>query len=286
LSVSTAKAAEEMQGLKISIQQKLEPAITKFATFIPEIIKGINKQLKDAGILINEGPQEPSKNLFNEDNKGILGSLSRAYNKANAKFVGKPYSGGTEAPASAPAGSEADKTVSATGLKLKPGAEDKGKSADTLYTVAEEVAKMLGGDYKYFSGFKDRDGDSAHANGRAFDLVLNDPSKYSSTLAQIKAMEQVKFAQFEKKGQRNANGSVASGDHIHAEVQAAGGAVVPATTGGTNVTVGEGGASEVIAPLKNGRLPGMDEMIERLDQMISVMKDQRDTSEKIFNATA
>ena len=47
----------------------------------------------------------------------------------------------------------------------------------------------------------------------------------------------------------------------------------------------QGGASEVIAPLKNGRLPGMDEMIQRLDQMISVLKDQRDTSEKIFQAT-
>jgi hypothetical protein len=285
LSNATADATVQMQGLRITIQDKLEPAITKFAKFIPEIIKGINETLRAAGIFLTTpgggGPkagtpaapfQSPAKSNFEKNRE--------RFNQRKA--------GGTEAPApeTAPAGGEADKTVSATGLKLKPGAEDKGKSANTVYTVAEEVAKMLNGDYKYFSGFRDRDGNSAHASGRAFDLVLNDPSKYESTLAQIKSIEQVKFAQFEKKGQRNPNGSVATGDHIHAEVQAAQGAVVPATTGGVNVKVAEGGASEVIAPLKNGRLPGMDEMIERLDQMISVMKDQRDTSEKIFNATA
>jgi len=283
LSVATADAVKSMQDLRIQIQDKLTGAITKFATFIPEIIKGIDKQLRDAGIFLTGpaggGPkagtpaapfQSPAKSLFEQRRE--------RFNQGKS----------TEAPAptTAPAGGEADKTVSATGLKLKPGAEDKGKSVNNVYAVAEEIAKMLGGDYKYFSGFKDREGDSAHASGRAFDLVLNDPSKYESTLAQIKSIEQVKFAQFEKKGQRNPNGSVATGDHIHAEVQAAQGAVVPATTGGVNVKVAEGGASEVIAPLKNGRLPGMDEMIERLDQMISVMKDQRDTSEKIFNATA
>jgi hypothetical protein len=189
--------------------------------------------------------------------------------------------------------------VTATGLKLKPGAESKGPSEAAVYSVAEQIHQLLGGDYKYFSGLKDRENPnpegldpkdkkkvSLHASGRALDLILNDPSKYASTLAQIKAMDQVQFAQFEKAGQTNSNGSKATADHIHAEVKAAQGAVVPATTGGVNVKVAEGGASEVIAPLKNGRLPGMDEMIERLDQMISVMKDHRDTSEKIFNATA
>jgi hypothetical protein len=178
--------------------------------------------------------------------------------------------------------------VSAAGLKIKPGAEIRGPSSESVYQVAQQVHELLGGDYRYFSGLKDRGiSDSlAHGNGRAFDLVLNDPGLYANTLSKIKSMEQVNFAQFEKKGQRNTNGSVATGDHIHAEVKAAQGAVVPATTGGVNVKVAEGGASEVIAPLKNGRLPGMDEMIDRLDQMISVLKDHRDTSEKIFNATA
>jgi hypothetical protein len=274
---------EDTNRLRSALGATLLTPLTKFAETTAAGVDTIEKALKKLGLGPKTVDNPIAKNLFNEDNKGILGSLGRAYNKANASLVGKSYSGDA---APAPTGAEPDRTVSATGLKLKAGAEDKGKAEDKLYEMAQQVHKMLGGDYRYFSGFNDRDGNSAHASGRAFDLVLNDSSKYASTLAQIKSLDQIQFAQFEKKGQKNPNGSVATGDHIHAEVKAAQGAVVPATTGGVNVKVAEGGASEVIAPLKNGRLPGMDEMIERLDQMISVMKDQRDTSEKIFNATA
>lgn len=285
LSVATADAVKSMQDLRIQIQDKLTGAITQFAKFVPEIIKGIDKQLRDAGIFLTSTSASTPSSYSTTTGMDMGGAEIMTAGEAQLTPAEQKKSAPTTAPA-APAGNKSDRTVSTSGLKLKPGAEDKGKSADTLYTVAEEVAQMLGGDYKYFSGFRDREGNSAHASGRAFDLVLNDPSKYESALAQIKSIEQVKFAQFEKKGQRNPNGTVATGDHIHAEVQAAQGAVVPATTGGVNVKVAEGGASEVIAPLKNGRLPGMDEMIDRLDQMISVLKDHRDTSEKIFNATA
>ena len=156
--------------------------------------------------------------------------------------------------------------------------------------MAQQVHDMLGGNYTYFSGFNDRapakDKNPAHSQGRAFDLVLNDLKQYPEVVAKLKSMggfSQVLDESMAPKDPKQAKGW---GPHIHAEVAAAQGAVVPATTGGVNVKVAEGGASEVIAPLKNGRLPGMDEMIERLDQMISVMKDHRDTSEKIFNATA
>ena len=52
----------------------------------------------------------------------------------------------------------------------------------------------------------------------------------------------------------------------------------------TNVNVGEGGQNELITPLKNGKLPGMDELIEKFSEMLSVMKDQRDISERTFTA--
>ena len=154
--------------------------------------------------------------------------------------------------------------------------------------MAQQVHAMLGGDYRYFSGFKDRgiDDSVAHGTGRAFDLVLNDMKQYPSVVAKLKSMPGFSKILDESMGPADKTQSDKWGPHIHAEVAAAQGAIVPATTGGVNVKVAEGGASEVIAPLKNGRLPGMDEMIERLDQMISVMKDHRDTSEKIFNATA
>ena len=270
---------DDTQRLKAALGENLLTPLTRFAQVTAAGVDTIEKALKkldlDAAIKsLTPGTPAPSGPTSGTPAAPFQSPAKSNFEKNRERF-NKGQGGG-----------EADKTVSATGLTIKPGAEKGGKAEDKLYEMAQQVHKMLGGDYKYFSGFNDRTGGSAHAAGRAFDLVLNDPAKYASTLAQIKSMDQIEFAQFEKKGQKNTNGSVATGDHIHAEVKAAQGAVVPATTGGVNVKVAEGGASEVIAPLKNGRLPGMDEMIERLDQMISVMKDHRDTSEKIFNATA
>jgi len=280
LSVATAKAAKEMQDLRIQIQDKLTGAITKFAAFIPEIIKGIDKQLRDAGININTPPTTPGAN-----GKPVMAPQAPAPGTPGSElkkdFRGNPIS---QAPTSPSRG-----TVSANGLKIKPGFDREEQQGNaTIMELAQQVHTMLGGNYKHFSGFKDRgiDDSPAHGSGRAFDLVLNDLKQYPEVVAKLRSMGG--FSRVLDESIKPANPEKAKdwGPHLHAEVAAAQGAVVPATTGGVNVKVAEGGASEVIAPLKNGRLPGMDEMIERLDQMISVMKDHRDTSEKIFNATA
>lgn len=276
LSEETAAATVAMQNMRIDIQDKLTPAITDFAKLTRSIIEGLEKQLRDLKIFgtsaapsATPGAGTPSA-PYQSPAKTTFEKRKKEYEERKTSAVGGP-----------------EPVVSATGLKIKPGAEAEGPATDIVYQVAQQVHNLLGGDYRYFSGLRDRgiDKSASHGAGRAFDLVLNDPTRYAGVLANIKSMEQVQFAQFERKGQVNPNGSVATGDHIHAEVKAAQGAIVPATTGGVDVKVAEGGASEVIAPLKNGRLPGMDEMIQRLDQMISVLKDQRDTSEKIFQAT-
>lgn len=282
LSVATADAVKSMQDLRIQIQEKLTGAITNFANFIPDIIKGIDDALRKAGIFL-------TKSGTGDTNTGIPGT--------NIEFGGGGETGakatpGTDTEIMAARRSVAKQQVAdlgTKGLKLKSEEAVAGGPVTTpLMELAYLIQNNLGANLKYFSGLNDtgRDANSKHKSGTALDVVLTDPLKYESTLAMIKDLPGVSFAQFEQKGQKNANGSVATGDHIHAEVKAAQGAIISASTGGTNVTVGEGGASEVIAPLKNGRLPGMDEMIERLDQMILVMKDHRDTSEKIFNATA
>lgn len=275
LDVAVQGIEENTQKLKAALGDALLVPLTKFAETTAKGVETVEQVLKR----LNLGPKTevtptsipgtPSA-PFQSPAKATFDQRRKAYEERKSSVAGVP-----------------EPVVSATGLKIKPGAEKEGPSTDAVYQVAEQIHKMLGGDYRYFSGLKDRgvDSNSLHAAGRALDLILNDPSKYPDTLARIKSMDQIQFAQFEKAGQRNSNGSVATADHIHAEVKAAQGAVVPATTGGVDVKVAEGGASEVIAPLKNGRLPGMDEMIQRLDQMISVLKDQRDTSEKIFQAT-
>ena len=280
LSVSTADAAKAMQGLRIEIQDKLTGAITKFATFVPKILEGIDKQLRDAGININTPPTTTGAN-----NKPVMAPQAPAPGTPGSElkkdFRGNPIS---QAPTSPGRG-----TVSASGLKIKPGFEKEEQQGNaTIMKMAQQVHDMLGGNYTYFSGFKDRgiDDSPAHGSGRAFDLVLNDLKQYPEVVAKLKSMGGFSKVLDESQGPANPAKQKDWGPHLHAEVAAAQGAVVPATTGGVNVKVAEGGASEVIAPLKNGRLPGMDEMIDRLDQMISVLKDHRDTSEKIFNATA
>jgi len=171
-----------------------------------------------------------------------------------------------------------------------------GASSDALIDLAYSIQEALGGDLKYFSGLNDtgRTGNSKHLAGRAIDVVLNDPEKYPSALNTIKGMPGVSFAQYEKAGQVNANGSVASGDHIHAEVSAAKGAILsgPASGYKPNLTMH---GTEAIVPLNNpnaaASIPGMGGMdlnmltaqLDKMDEMVSVLKRQLGVSEKLLS---
>jgi flagellar protein FlgJ len=67
---------------------------------------------------------------------------------------------------------------------------------------------------------------------------------------------------------------------------AATGAFVKATPGGTSMKLAEGGRDELVTPLINGRLPGMDELIDAVKRLVQVSEAQHSTSEKILYATA
>ena len=79
--------------------------------------------------------------------------------------------------------------------------------------------------------------------------------------------------------------SAATGPHIHGEAMALGGIVSPSSNG-LNATIGEGGRSELVTPLTNGRIPGMDELIERFDTMIKIMGDVGSNTDKMYRAVA
>jgi hypothetical protein len=203
-------------------------------------------------------------------------------NYGAGEFTGTP---GMDSGAAPSTGSEG-----AAGLNLKPGAEQAGKSTDALYAAAQQVSQILGGNYKYFSGLRDRDGDSAHASGKAFDLVLNDPNGYEAALAQIKTIPGIKFAQFERTGQKNKNGSVATGDHIHAEVSAANGAILsgPASGYQPNLTMH---GTEAVVPLNTAAQQAAAGMMDngtmalqlgKLEEMVSLMKSQLSVSTRIM----
>jgi hypothetical protein len=282
LTKSYREAIDVNQQLKVAIQTELTVAITQFATLTKNIITELRKSLniftKD-----RSGGGETPTGTPDENNVQTTPPAGPVSGKPTPAPSGPSTAGG---PAGRPGGRG---TVSATGLKIKPGYEKEEQQGNAkIMELAQQVHTMLGGNYKYFSGFKDRgiDDSPAHGSGRAFDLVLNDLKQYPEVVTKLRSMGGFSKVLDESIKPANPEKAKEWGPHLHAEVAAAQGAIVPATTGGVNVKVAEGGASEVIAPLKNGRLPGMDEMIDRLDQMISVLKDHRDTSEKIFNATA
>jgi hypothetical protein len=273
-----------MQKLRIEIQTELTPVIESFADITKDIIEGIRQKMRDLGL--GPKPESTPEPTFKETGGGAAVGGARGMRRR------------TKRPTVAEEDAKADNVnvpmsqddLKAMGLKIKQGDVQKtgAKISPQLIELAKSVQSSIPG-FSYISGLNDNYHNenakgSEHVKGLAMDFVLNArPSKEDG----VKIVDMLKgMGASYAKDEYNFPSPGATGDHIHAEVKAAQGAVVPATTGGVNVKVGEGGASEVIAPLKNGRLPGMDEMIERLDQMISVMKDQRDTSERIFNATA
>lgn len=284
LSVETAEASKQMQRLRIEIQKELTPAITGFADITKEIIEGIRQKMRDLGL--GPKPEATPKPTFEETGGGAAVGGARGMRRRPKR----PSVAEEDAKAENTNVPMSQEDLTAMGLKIKKGDVQKSgaKLSPQLIELAKSVQSNIPG-FSYISGLNDNFHNenakgSEHVKGLAMDFVLNyRPTKEEG----VKIVDMLKgMGASYAKDEYNFPSPGATGDHIHAEVKAAQGAVVPASTGGTNVLVGEGGSSEVIAPLKNGRLPGMDEMIDRLDQMISVLKDQRDTSEKIFNATA
>jgi len=189
----------------------------------------------------------------------------------------------------APAGRGTD----TSGLKLKSAESVAGGgSSEALVALAYTIQDKLGGDLKYFSGLNDtgRDANSKHKAGRALDIVLNDPTKYESVLGMIKSMAGVSFAQYEQKGQVNPNGSIATGDHIHAEVSAAQGAILSGPMSGYKPNLTMHG-TEAVVPLNTTAQQAaagmsdsyiMQAQLDKLDEMVSVLKNQLSVSTKIM----
>jgi hypothetical protein len=124
---------------------------------------------------------------------------------------------------------------------------------------------------------------SKHGQGKAVDLVPQDKDWVKSKdlwLSKLKAI--IPNAQVEEKGHMNANGNMATGAHLHAELANGG------ITRGPSLA-GEAGPEAVI-PLPDGRrIPvklDTGDLIKKLDELLNVMKDHRDTSEKIHKAVA
>jgi hypothetical protein len=269
--MATAGAAKDLQSLGFTLAKVATPAVDAFATGLKKVTGYIDEK-------------------FGSGQKGGAGGNTVGGSVMDKVKNAVGMGGGDTGSTSSTRGIGIGRGAGAEGLKLKPGAELAGKSTDALYTVAQQVAAALGGNYKYFSGLRDRGGDSAHASGKAFDIVLDDPAGYEGALGKIKGVAGIKFAQFEKKGQKNKNGSVATGDHIHAEVSAANGAILSGPMSGYKPNLTMHG-TEAIVPLNGSassaqaatsQSPGDDMFSKKMDELIALARQNNALNAKIL----
>ena len=68
--------------------------------------------------------------------------------------------------------------------------------------------------------------------------------------------------------------------HFHAELEK--GAIVKASTGGTDVRVAEKGSNELIAPLKDGMLPGMRDLIGAINDLVDITSAHKSSTDKLI----
>jgi hypothetical protein len=177
-----------------------------------------------------------------------------------------------------------------SGLRVKSAeAYAGGNTPEQLVAIAHSIQQKVGGDLKYFSAFNDtydRGGNSLHGKGRALDFTLNDPQNAAAVADMIRSIPGIT-----KVIDEYANPSKsATGGHIHAEISAANGAILSGPTGGYKPNLTMHGTEAVIplnTPAGQAAIGGQDNSImaaqlERLDELVSVMKSQLTVSTKIM----
>ena len=182
------------------------------------------------------------------------------------------------------------------GLKLKKGdVQGEGNQlSPELVGLAQSIQGSIPG-FAYFSGFNDQfhnenSPSSKHTAGRAVDFTLaQKPTKEQG--AQIVAALKSMGASFAL-DEYNAASAKATGGHIHAEVSAANGAILSGPTGGYKPNLTMHG-TEAIVPLNtpsgsginSSADPGagiMSAQLAKMEEMVSVMKNQLSVSSKIL----
>ena len=162
--------------------------------------------------------------------------------------------------------------VQATGAPLSSG----------LLSFAKKIQETFPG-FTHFNSFDDmfhqkNSPDSKHAKGLAVDFALGKrptEEEGKALVAQLKQMgASLAIDEY------NHPSGKATGGHMHAEVSAEDGAMVSGPKSGYPATLH---GNELITPLDKNTV--FNEMLDKLDQMVKVLKDHKDISEKTFRAT-
>ena len=180
------------------------------------------------------------------------------------------------------------------GLRMKSAeATAGGNTSEQLAAVARAIQDKLGNELTYFSAFNDtydkRIG-KGHKEGRALDFTISDPSKSAEIASMIKGIPGISYVLDEYKNRQSST----TGGHIHAEVSAANGAILsgPASGYKPNLTMH---GTEAVVPLNTAAQQAaagmgtdngaMSAQLDKLDELISVMKSQLGVSTRIMQSS-
>jgi len=312
LQATVNQIDKNAQTLRTALGEKLTPAILKFAeeqVRAFNLIKATNDALGKYGLSIGSNPNPPpaptgvsmsavgKSALAGAGYGGIAGAIAGSvipgvgtgFGAGAGAIAGGIVGAGKSlydqlfgANAQAQAGSM---TTDYSGLNIGgryPGEAVAGGPANArTVAMAREMQKMFpGGVFSALNDTYQRGANSKHAKGEAVDFKLG----FTPTLEQGKAIAaQIKQLGFSSVlDEYNFPSTHATGGHMHAELKNGG------ITNGPSLA-GEAGAEAVI-PLPDGRsIPvSMDNsaLIKKIEEMIVVMKDHRDISEKTMWASA
>jgi hypothetical protein len=292
------KGGDKMTDATVSAQQNLEQMNRRMAQLgfqlMPHAAVAIEKFTSSLNDFLGWMGETLGIDMPGTKKTGATSAGSAAGTMAGFDTGG---GGGDQTGAGAGTAQLTAKEAGVEGLKVKSAETySGGASSDGLIGLAHRIQEALGSDLKYFSGFNDsrpNDGKSKHGKGLALDVVLNDPEKYASALSTIKGMTGVSFAQFEEGGQRNANGTIASGAHIHAEVSAANGfnGMISGPSSGYRPNLTMHGTEQIsIQPNPNtgSASPNSDSgimqaQLAKLEELVTVMKSQLSVSNKLLS---
>jgi hypothetical protein len=197
--------------------------------------------------------------------------------------------------ASAPVVPTTQADLEGMGLKIKKGdvqSKDSGLSP-SLLDMAQQIQASIPG-FAYFSGFndqyhQDKKGGSEHVKGLALDFALGKTPSKEEGASIVQALRQMGASYAQDEYANLSPGG--TGGHIHAEVSAANGAILSGPKGGYRPNLTMHG-TEAIVPLNSPAAQSMGmgsdnsgimaAQLEKLEEMVSVMKSQLSVSTKIM----
>jgi hypothetical protein len=316
LTNTTVKAQKSMEGLNIEIQKlgftflpKAAIAVASMTGAMEKFVKYVNKTIgaaldeesaTKAGAASSASPSTAdmiNQGYYSDEDDAAL-RASPAYKAEQAKLgstaAGAPAGGSRSASAAKPT---SQSELRAMGLKIKEGdVQAEGSGVDPkLIELAKKIQETVPG-FSYFSGFNDKyhqgkDNPSKHKEGLALDFALSNVPTLEEG-SQLASMIKGLGASYVK-DEYNGSSKNKTAGHFHAEVSAARGAILSGPVSGYKPNLTMHG-TEAVVPLNktpsNLEMPGLGSLdpgvmmaqLEKMDEMISVLKSQLGVSEKLL----